>query len=65
MPSWSFARCTCAIDAEPKAPGLEIAEHLERRAPERAFQVRQQLLEGNRRDFAVQPLELGDPTRGE
>ena len=45
VPSCSFARCTCAIDAEPYGSRLEIAEHLERRAAERALELGQQLVE--------------------
>src|SRR6185295_7988753 len=44
---------------------IEIAKHLEWRAPERALQLRQQLVEGHRRDLRLQLLELDDPARRE
>ena len=44
---------------------LDVAEHLERRAPERALELGQQLLERHRRHVGLQLLEFGDPARRE
>ena len=44
---------------------LEVDEHLERRPAEGPLELRQKLLERNRRHLALQPLELGGPLRRE
>ena len=44
---------------------VDVAEHVERRAPERAFELGQQLLERHRRHLGLQLFELGDPARRE
>src|SRR5262245_9305141 len=42
---------------------LDVGKHVEGRSAKRLFYLRQQLNEGNRCDFAVQSLKLGDPAR--
>ena len=49
----------------PERPRVELAEHLERRAAERALELGQEVVERDRRDLALQLLELGDPGRRE
>ncbi len=46
-------------------PRIELAEHLERRPAERALELGQEVVEGDRRDLALELLELGDPVRRE
>ena len=41
---------------------LEIDKHFERRPAERLFELRQKIIERNRRHVAVQPLELSRST---
>src|SRR5262245_8144305 len=42
---------------------LDVGKHVEGRSAKRLFYLRQQLSEGNRCDFAVPSLKLGDPAR--
>jgi len=42
---------------------LDVGKHVERGSAKRLFNLRQELIEGNRCDVAVQTLELGDPAR--
>ena len=62
-PFGSFARCTCAIEAAAKGSRSSSSKHLEGRAAERLLDLRQELVEGDRRHLVMQFCEFGGPRR--